>query len=112
MISCFSCFKMGYQFVVRRRQQPEILAVLRKIDFFGKMFNPDPHRLYARDGKNSNSALMVQMKKEDFGGGLFDGIEFQRKIERRAYLAGGGYRAPVQLYKDFASYPPRKDTAL
>ncbi len=59
--------------------------------------------LYARDGKNSNSALMVQMKKEDFGGGLFDGIEFQRKIERRAYLAGGGYRAPVQLYKDFAN---------
>ena len=58
--------------------------------------------LYARDGKNSNSALMVQMKKEDFGGGLFDGMEFQRKIERRAYLAGGGYRAPVQLYKDFA----------
>ena len=44
--------------------------------------------LYARDGKNSNSALMVQMKKEDFGGGLFDGMEFQRKIERRADYCG------------------------
>lgn len=59
--------------------------------------------LYARDGINSNSALMVQMRKEDFGGGLFDGMEFQRGIERRAYSAGGGYKAPVQLYKDFAA---------
>lgn len=58
--------------------------------------------LYARDGINSNSALMVQMRKEDFGGGLFDGMEFQRGIERRAYSAGG-YKAPVQLYKDFAA---------
>lgn len=59
--------------------------------------------LYARDGVNSNSALMVQMKREDFGGGLFDGMEFQREIERRAFNAGGGsFKAPVQLYKDFA----------
>lgn len=58
--------------------------------------------LYARDGVNSNSALMVQMKREDFGEGLFDGMEFQREIERRAYLAGGGnFKAPVQLCKDF-----------
>ena len=58
--------------------------------------------LYARNGKNSNSALMVQMKREDFGNGLFDGMNFQRKIERRAFSAGGkGYKAPVQLYGDF-----------
>lgn len=58
--------------------------------------------LYVRDGINSNSALMVQMKREDFGNGLFGGMEFQREIERRAYLAGGGnYKAPVQLCKDF-----------
>ena len=30
---------------------------------------------------------MVQMKREDFGGGLFDGMEFQREIERRAFYA-------------------------
>lgn len=60
--------------------------------------------LYARDGINSNSALMVQMKREDFGGGLFGGMEFQREIERRAFRAGGGsFKAPVQLYKDFAN---------
>lgn len=60
--------------------------------------------LYARNGKNSNSALMVQMKKQDFGGGLFDGMNFQREIERRAYAYGGkNYKAPVQLYGDFAN---------
>lgn len=59
--------------------------------------------LYARNGKNSNSALMVQMKKEDFGEGLFDGMNFQREIECRAYAYGGkNYKAPVQLYGDFA----------
>ena len=60
--------------------------------------------LYARAGVNSNAALMVQLKSGDWGEGLFDGMEFQRNIERRAYsIAGGGYKAPVQLYKDFAS---------
>lgn len=61
--------------------------------------------LYARDGVNSNSALMVQMKQVDFGGeDLFAGMRFQREVERRAYAFGGGdYRAPVQLYKDFAA---------
>lgn len=61
--------------------------------------------LYGRNGKNSNSALMVQMRKSDFGGDdLFAGMRFQREIERRAYAAGGRtYRAPVQLYRDFAN---------
>lgn len=58
---------------------------------------------YARDEKNSNSALMVQMKSADFGEGLFDGMNFQRQIERRAFEAGGrNYKAPVQLYGDFS----------
>lgn len=61
--------------------------------------------LYARDGRNSNSALMVQMKPQDFDGeDLFAGMRFQREIEKRAYVLGGrDYRAPVQLYKDFAA---------
>ena len=61
--------------------------------------------LHARDGVNSNSALMVQMRREDFGGeGLFAGMRFQREIERRAFeLGGSDYRAPVQLYGDFAA---------
>ena len=60
--------------------------------------------MYARAGVNSNAALMVQLKKEDFGAeDLFAGMRFQQKIERLAFEAGGmNYSAPVQLYKDFA----------
>ncbi len=58
---------------------------------------------YNRGGVNSNSALMVQMKFSDFGEGLFDGMNFQREIERKAFAFGGrNYCAPVQLYGDFA----------
>ncbi len=58
---------------------------------------------FARDGQNANSALVVQVKREDFGSDHpLAGVEFQRRMERAAYLAGGGsYRAPVQLVGDF-----------
>ena len=59
--------------------------------------------LYARDGVNSNSALMVQMKAEDYGEELFSGMEFQRSIERKAFALSGSYKAPVQLFGDFAA---------
>ena len=59
----------------------------------------------ARDGANSNSALMVQMHRSDFGSeDLFAGVRFQRELERNAFVAGGeNYRAPCQLFKDFAA---------
>ena len=58
----------------------------------------------ARDGVNSNSALMVQMRRSDFGGDdIFAGVRFQREIERKAFLLGGGsYKAPCQLFGDFS----------
>lgn len=58
---------------------------------------------YARDGKNANSALIAQVTKADFGGEHpLAGVEFQRKLERAAYEAGGrNYAAPVQLVGDF-----------
>lgn len=61
--------------------------------------------LRARDGENSNSALMVQMRRSDFGGSdLFAGVRFQRELERAAFALGGGsYRAPCQLFGDFAA---------
>lgn len=61
--------------------------------------------LRARDGINSNSALMVQMRKEDFGSDdLFAGMRFQRSLEEKAFALGGSnYKAPVQLYGDFAA---------
>lgn len=58
---------------------------------------------FARDGRNANSALVVQVKKSDFGGDHpLAGVAFQRKLEGAAFrAAGGGYRAPVQLVGDF-----------
>ncbi|MBQ3506286.1 MAG: FAD-binding protein [Clostridia bacterium] len=57
---------------------------------------------YARDGKNANAALIAQVSTADFGDGVMDGVELQRKIERAAYVAGGEtYAAPVQLVGDF-----------
>lgn len=58
---------------------------------------------FARDGKNANSALVVQVKKSDYASDSpLAGVEFQRALERRAFLAGGGeYRAPVQRVEDF-----------
>ncbi len=58
---------------------------------------------YARDGKNANSALLVQIRREDYDRGhVLDGAEFQRKIERAAFaMAGGCYAAPVQRVEDF-----------
>ncbi len=51
---------------------------------------------YARNADNSNSALLVSVTPEDFGSDdVLCGIDFQRKIERRAYnVAGGSYKAP------------------
>ena len=55
---------------------------------------------YKRDGKNSNSAIVVTVGPKDFGNDVFSGIEFQRRLERLAYQAGDGF-IPVQLFKDF-----------
>ena len=51
---------------------------------------------FARDGRNSNSAVCVSVFKSDYGSAPRDAIEFQRKLERAAFAAGGGdYSAPV-----------------
>lgn len=55
-----------------------------------------------RMAKNSNSAIIVQVDETDFGTELFAGMNFQRELERKAYLFGGeNYIAPVQKYTDF-----------
>lgn len=58
---------------------------------------------FARDGENANSALLVEVKPEDFpGDDVLAGVAFQRKLERAAYaLGGGGYTAPAQTVGDF-----------
>ena len=58
---------------------------------------------YARDGVNCNSALIVQVTSADYPeDNPLAGVEYQRKIERAAYAAGGGtYVAPLQRAEDF-----------
>lgn len=53
---------------------------------------------YARDGENSNAALLVSMTPDDFPSeDPLSGFELQRSIERRAFfVAGEDYKAPAQ----------------
>lgn len=54
-----------------------------------------------RDGENANSAVIVSVTPEDFGSEHpLAGIEFQRKLEEKAYVVGGG-KVPVQTYGEF-----------
>ncbi len=59
--------------------------------------------LHARNGINSNSALLVGVKPEDFGDDHpLAGFVLQRGIEKAAFRAGGGgYIAPAQRVGDF-----------
>ena len=52
---------------------------------------------FARNQKNSNSALVVSVSPDDFGADPQNAIEFQRKFEKAAFIAGGSnYCAPAQ----------------
>ena len=59
--------------------------------------------VFARDGENANSALLVGVEPEDFGGDdPLAGVRFQRKWEQLAYeLGGANYHAPAQRVGDF-----------
>ncbi len=56
----------------------------------------------ARDSKNANSAIVVNINPEDFcfSDSPLDGLEYQRVLEYKAYNACEG-KIPVQLFKDF-----------
>lgn len=58
---------------------------------------------FNRAGKNANAALLVSIMPEDFAeGDVLSGVEFQRRIEEKAFAAGGGdWKAPCQLVGDF-----------
>ncbi|MBO5939476.1 MAG: FAD-dependent monooxygenase [Clostridia bacterium] len=58
--------------------------------------------VYARDGKNANSAVCVSVRPEDYGATPELAIAFQRNLEKAAFLAGGSdYYAPIQTVGDF-----------
>ena len=58
---------------------------------------------FARDKVNSNAALLVSVAPNDIAGeDVLKGMYFQRELEKKAFLAGGGdYHAPVQRVGDF-----------
>ncbi len=58
---------------------------------------------HARDGKNSNCAVLVGVEPEDFGSEHpLAGFDLQQKIEKKAFIQGGeNYSAPAQLVGDF-----------
>lgn len=57
---------------------------------------------HSRSGRNSNSAVVATIFREDYGSDPLAAIEFQRSIERRAFVAGGGdYAAPIITVGDF-----------
>lgn len=62
-----------------------------------------------RDGANANSAVIVGVSPEDFGGSdILAGMVFQRKWEKLAYEEGQGL-IPVQLFGDFKAKKVSED---
>lgn len=64
---------------------------------------------YARDAYNANSALLVGISPEDYGGRAdrpLAGMYFQRQIEARAFQMGGGqFAAPSEGLKTYLKSP-------
>ncbi|ELX12905.1 FAD dependent oxidoreductase [Janthinobacterium sp. HH01] len=60
---------------------------------------------YSRNERNANSAIVVNISPEvDYPGHPLAGIEFQRRLEEKAFELGGGtYNAPGQLMGDFVA---------
>jgi len=58
---------------------------------------------FSRDGKNANSAILVNVVPEDFeSDSPLAGIYFQKDLEEKAFTLGGSnYFAPIQRVEDF-----------
>ena len=58
---------------------------------------------HARDGKNANAAVLVNVLPSDFeSDDVLAGVEFQHKYEKLAFELGGkNYNAPCEKVKDF-----------
>lgn len=55
---------------------------------------------HARDGENSNSAVVVQVDERDFGNNAKDALRFRKEYERAAFRIGNG-AGPCQLAGDY-----------
>lgn len=57
---------------------------------------------HSRALENANSAVLVQVKKEDFKNlNALSGIEFQQELEESAFKVSGSYKAPFQSIRDY-----------
>ena len=57
---------------------------------------------HARNARNSNAAIVVQVDEKDFPQGPLGGLAFREKLERAAFVAGGsGYQAPASTLGAF-----------
>jgi uncharacterized FAD-dependent dehydrogenase len=67
--------------------------------------------LYRRGSPFANSAVVVNVRTDDFAGeSPLCGIAFRSQWERKAFLLGGGdYRAPAQRLTDFVSGKESRD---
>lgn len=64
---------------------------------------------HKRDGVNANSAVIVTVTPKDYSGTHpLAGMEFQRRLEERAYTEGDG-KVPVQCFEDFTKGCPTKE---
>ena len=96
--SCFSFCMCPGGYVVAAASEEETVVV-------NGMSN------HARDGKNANSALVVNVTQNDYNGTL-GGIEFQRQLEKAAFDKNNPYFAPVQNAIDFIEGKLSKDTKI
>ena len=55
---------------------------------------------HKRDSGYANSAIVVSVSEHDYGETVLGGIDYQRDLERKAYILGDG-AIPVQTLKDF-----------
>ncbi|CCD92871.1 putative FAD-dependent dehydrogenase [Bradyrhizobium sp. ORS 375] len=62
---------------------------------------------YSRAERNANAGIVVGITPRDFPGGALAGVDFQRRWESAAFVAGGGtYAAPGQRVGDFLAGVP------
>ena len=72
-----------------------------------KTFVTNGMSYHDRKGTNANSAYVVSVSPQDFGGPHpLAGIDFQRRLEHGCYEKTGGYGAPVQKLSDFLNDRP------
>lgn len=65
-----------------------------------------------RDSKNANSAIVVAVTPKDFGSDHpLAGVEFQRKLEEKAFMLGKG-AIPIEQYGEFKKCVTKEETTV